>query len=512
MAATGAIDPRTPVLVGVGQVTAPLSTGEDLTQRAEPVALMARAVAAAADDAGGAGVGRRLLERAQSVRVMVPLSWRYADPGTLVAEQLGIDPAESVLTAIGGNSPQSLVNHTALAIAAGELDVALITGAECIATRIAARRDPDRPVLPWTTQPDTTEAPTAFGADRAPVTDVELARGLDRPLRVYPLFENALRHVAGRSIEEHQAHVAALWSRFSDVAATNPFAWDRTARSADEIATVAPGNRMVAFPYPKRMNANDRVDQGAALIMCSVEAALAAGVARDRFVFPLSGTDATDHWFLSHRADLHSSPAIRVAGARALALAGVAIDDVAYVDLYSCFPCAVEIGAAELGLPVDDAQRPLTLTGGLGFAGGPGNNYVTHSIATLAGRLRADPGAVGLVTGLGWYVTKHAMGLWSTEPPTGGFRHDAPQAEVDALPQCSPAADYEGDATVETYTVVHGAGGEPELGILALRTEDGRRTWANTADADTLAALEADEGCGQAARVLAGARAELRSG
>ena len=141
---------------------------------------------------------------------------------------------------------------------------------------------------------------------------------------------------------------------------------------------------MVSFPYPKLMNANDRVDQGAAFILCSLSAARHAGVPEDRWVFPVAGTDAHDHWFLSNRQDLRSSPAISIAGARALTLAGAGIDDVAHVDLYSCFPCAVQIAAGELGLPLDDPGRSLTVTGGLGFAGGPGNNYVTHSIASMA--------------------------------------------------------------------------------------------------------------------------------
>jgi acetyl-CoA C-acetyltransferase len=509
--ATGALDPRTPVLVGVGQVTNHLQVGEDLTRRDEPVTLMVHALRRAAEDTGGNAAGRRLLERAQSIRVIVPLSWGYANPGVLVAAELGIEPAETVLTTIGGNSPQSVVSQSALAIAAGGLDVALVTGADCIASRIAVRRHPDRPLLAWTTQPETTPAPSTMGLDRVPVTDVELDRGLDRPARVYPLFENALRYGAGRTIDEHQEAVAQLWARFSEVAAANPFAWSREPRTPDAIKTRSPDNRMIAFPYLKRMNANDRVDQAAALIVCSAEAAKAAGVPRDRFVFPISGADANDHWFLTHRADFTSSPAIRLAGRCALARAGVGIDDVAYLDLYSCFPSAVEIGATELGLDPHDPGRQLTLTGGLGFAGGPGNNYVTHSIATLAARLRSDPGALGMVTGLGWYMTKHAMGLYSTEPPAGGFRYDSPQDDVDALPQCSPAGDYEGDATVETYTVVHGADGEAELAILALRTDDGRRTWANASDSETLAALEASEGCGRAARVSSGARAELRS-
>jgi acetyl-CoA C-acetyltransferase len=301
-----------------------------------------------------------------------------------------------------------------------------------------------------------------------------------------------------------------MWARFSDVAAGNPYAWSCESRTAEELRTVGPFNRMVSFPYPKYMNANDRVDQGAALIMCSVEAARSAGVPEDRWVFPLSGADAHDHWFLSHRDNLYSSPAIRLAGETALRRAGVGIDDIAYIDLYSCFPCAVQIAANELGLSVDDPTRPLTVTGGLAFAGGPGNNYVSHSIATMADRLRRDPGSVGLVTGIGWYLTKHAAGVWSTTPPPGGFAFASPQDEVDALPQRSPASDFEGDATVEAYTVTHGRDGGPDRAIMSLLTKSGARAWGSVTDSETLESLEADEGCGRRARVFSDGRTELR--
>jgi acetyl-CoA C-acetyltransferase len=505
-----ALDPRTPVLVGVGQVTDRPDETRPVTERAEPVELMARALRAAASDCAGGGAGDRLLAGAGSVRIMLPLSWRYVNPGLLVAQRLGLTPAELALTAIGGNNPQTVVNQTALAIANGDLDVALLAGAECIYTRLAARRDPGRPVLPWTTQPADTPEPVRLGIDRPPVTEVELARGLDRPITVYPLFENALRAAAGEGIVDHQRKVSEMWARFSEVAAGNPYAWSQRVRTAPELRTVGPTNRMVSFPYPKLFNANDRVDQGAAMIMCSVEAARSAGVPVGQWVFPLSGADAHDHWFLSHRADLRSSPAIRLAGTSALRLAGLGIDDIAHIDLYSCFPCAVEIGADELGLSIDDAARPLTVTGGLGFAGGPGNNYVSHSIATMAGALRRDPGSVGLVTGLGWYVTKHAVGVWSTTPPRHGFRFDNPQDDVDALPQRTPLSDFEGDATVETYTVIHGRDGEPERAIVALLTKEDARVWGTLTDLDTLGELETDEGCGRPARVDAEGRTELR--
>ena len=284
---------------------------------------------------------------------------------------------------------------------------------------------------------------------------------------------------------------------------------------------------MIAYPYTKLMTANMLVDQGAALILCSAAAAEAAGVPRDQWVFPLAGADAGDHWFLSHRADFHSSPAIRLAGAAALSLAGAEVDDVAHLDLYSCFPSAVQIGAAELGIPVDDPGRPLTVTGGLTFGGGPGNDYGTHAIASMVNRLRTDPGALGLVTGMGWYVTEHSIGVYGTAPgsraPTGtglpdrttveeaaGFRWGDPQAAVGALPQCSSDADAVGEVTVETYSVAYERDGAPSRAVVACRTPDSRRAWANVTDPDQLAVLVTEEGCGRLGKLRSDGIVDLR--
>ncbi len=503
------LDPRTPVLVGAGQVTSRPKASEPITARPEPVELMARALEEAAADCGGSGAGRKLLERADSLRILPPLAWRYSNPGLLVAERLGISPDETALASIGGNGPQSLASRTALAISEGKLDVCLIAGGECLGTRVSARRDPDHPVLTWTAQPSGTPEPVVLDEERDPVTALERSSSLDRPVRIFPLLANALRFASGRSIDDDARFVSEIWARFSDVASRNPYAWSQTIRTSEEIRTVGPGNRMVAFPYPKLEIANDRVDQGAAFILCSLDAARSAGVPDDRILFPVSGADANDHWFLTHRMDLHSSPAIHLASARALELAGIGIHDVAHLDIYSCFPCAVQIAAAEIGLPVNDPGRPLTLTGGLGFAGGPGNNYVSHAIATLAGVLRSSGGS-GLITGLGWYSTKHSMGVWSSSPPADGFRYENVQAAVDALPQRAPAAAGENtDGEVETYTVMVGRDEAPELGIVALLTADGSRAWGTITDNDTLSFLMIEEGCGRRARLRADGRVEI---
>src|SRR5579863_904567 len=219
-----ALDPWTPVLVGSGQVLERPDPELPVTERPEPAELMARALEAAAADCGPAGAGRRLLEKADSMRILRPLSWSYADPAQLVADRLAIEVADHAQSAIGGNGPVTIAGQSAAEIAAGELEVVLVAGADCIATRLAALRSGGA-VPAWSTDPDGTPAARVLGSDREPVTEIEKERGLDRPRNVFPLFENALRAAAGEGIEEHQARVARLWSRFSEVAAQNPYAW-----------------------------------------------------------------------------------------------------------------------------------------------------------------------------------------------------------------------------------------------------------------------------------------------
>jgi acetyl-CoA C-acetyltransferase len=409
-----------------------------------------------------------------------------------------------VQSTVGGNSPQMLLNDAAATISRGELDVAVICGAEAVYTRMLTRRTHEH--LEWTNQPADTPAPRVMGVDRPGNHDAETMRSIMLPTQVYPIFENALRHAAGETFDQHQQKIAGLWSRFSEVAAANPYAWSPEAKTADEIGTPSADNRMIGFPYPKLMNANIQTDQAAGLIICSVEAARAAGVPQERWVFPLAGADAHDHWFVSERQNLHSSPAIAACAREVFGLAGFGPDDVAHADVYSCFPSAVQIGAAAVGLGLD---RQLTVTGGLTFAGGPGNNYVTHSIASMVDALRADPGSLGLVTALGWYVTKHSVGLYSTEPPTQGFRNASAQAEVDALPRRAIITEHDGSVTIESFTVMHERDGSPALTIAACLTPDGGRTWANSNESDIAKALMTDDLIGTGATVQSGGTLQL---
>jgi acetyl-CoA C-acetyltransferase len=475
-----ALDPRTPVLVGGGQWSNRVDRGEE---PAEPVDMMAEALRRAAADSGAS---RDPLAGADAVRVVCLFTRRYRNAARLVAERIGASPRDEAVTPVGGNEPQALVTQACLDILAGDADTVLISGAEAWRTRTAGGRD--RPG--WTTEDDTVPAARRTGPEVDLNHPAEIARHVFLPTQIYPLFEQGLRHAAGRSIDDHLVRISELWAGFAEVATANPHAWIRDGMSAEEIRTPGPRNRWVSWPYTKVMNANNAVEQAAALIVCSAERAQALGIPRDRWVFPIAGTQAHDTYVLSHRPDLASSGAIRLAARELFALAGRGVDDVAHVDLYSCFPSAVEIGAAEIGLGLD---RRLTVTGGLSFAGGPWNNYVTHSLATMAGVLRDDPGSLGLVTANGGYVTKHALGLYSTEPPAGGFRWTDVQDAVDALPRrdlCEVVDDAVGGAaTVESWVVEHDRDGTPTRVLAACLLDDGRRAWAWSDDAGTVAEM-----------------------
>ena len=172
-----------------------------------------------------------------------------------------------------------------------------------------------------------------------------------------------------------------MWSRFSAVAATNPNAWSQVERSAEEIRTPTPTNRMIGYPYTKFMISNNDVDMGAALIMCSAGRAEALGIAKDRWIFVHAGSDSHEHQFVSNRWTFDRTPAIELGGAHALQLAQLGIDDIDLVDLYSCFPSAVQLGARSLGCALDRQLTPRRVTQDSLFRGG---RIKTHQRASYA--------------------------------------------------------------------------------------------------------------------------------
>lgn len=497
------LDETTPVIVGVGQVTNRPSRTDDATWT-EPLDLMGRALELALVDATGGSATSALRERIDEIAAIPSFVWHVPDPARLLAARLGIEVAATRLAYAGGTTPQTLLFDAARRISRGELDVAVIVGAEAMRTRDLARRA--GAPLSWATDPDREAAPL-YGEVPDALTDHERAVGLALPVTTYALFEHARRGELGMSRETHLASLGALAATMSEIASSNPNAWITTPAAAAATTSPSPTNRMVSTPYTKLLTSNVIVDMGAAVVVCSLAAARRAGVPDDQLVFPHSGAVATEQWFVSTRRALGRSVAMG-ACARAV-LGGPGIGSVDLVDLYSCFPIAVQMACDVLGLdPVHGAIAP-SVTGGMTFFGGPGNNYVTHSLATMADALRRAPGAVGLVTALGWYASTHAWGTYSTTPPPTGFRAAAVQGEVDAVALCVVDDGYVGRGVIESYTVGHARDGGAERAVLAVRTPSGSRRLAVMTDPSAAAAIEAADPLGAPAVVSAGGSVEL---
>jgi acetyl-CoA C-acetyltransferase len=482
------VDPRTPCLIGAAQRTVRPGDGPC----PEPLVLWEETARRAADDAVP-GRGGRVLAAADSLQVVYCMTWPYDAPVDRLAAALGIAPRHRLYSGIGGTTPQVLVQDAAQAILAGRCDVTVIAGAEALDTRRRARKAGER--LPWTHR---APEPPPFPFE-APFHPAEVAHDVFQAWLTFPVFDVARRARRGIDPAGYAAAIGGLLAPFSEVAATNPYAWFPAAVPAEVLATPGPGNRLVGFPYTKRAISVMDVDMGATVILASHAAADALGVPPERRVYLRGWCDATDPVYLAEHPDLSASPAMAAAGAEALRVAGLGIDDVAHLDLYSCFASSVHLACDALGLAPDDG-RGLTVTGGLPFAGGAGSNYVLHSLATMVDVLRGDPGAVGLVTGVGMHMTKHAFGLYSTTPPPGRVAPpDAAgvQARLDASPSTAIADRHAGEATVASYTVAHGRDGAPAWGLVLADVAPGVRAYGRVEDAGLLAALEAEEWVGR---------------
>ncbi|MDH1182135.1 acetyl-CoA acetyltransferase, partial [Achromobacter mucicolens] len=493
---------RIPVIVGTGQVTDTTSKPEDARS---PLQLMVEAAQLAAQDSGAdAKALLGSLDSVTVIRLFADTSPRFASPfGKLanppwsVARRVGANAASDlVYPPQGGDTPQVMLARACERIANGESQAALIVGGEALRTELAAKRA--GLALEW--GEDAPIAPDVLDGPKGMYTAAEEAHGMRSAIAMYAMIGQALRQAAGQTVDAYREASARLFARFAQVARDNPLATRRAGYGAEAIAEVTPENPYVGFPFTKLMTASAFIDQSAAFFVVSEALADALGIARDKRVY-LHGTAAAhDQWFVSERARLDRSPAMRLSAQHALAQAGKSLADVSFFDIYSCFPSAVQIACSELGLSLDD-PRGFTVTGGLPYFGGPGNNYVTHAIAEMVQRVRSQPGSFGLVMANGGLVTKEAVGVFSTQRPDKPFVREPAsviQDEIDRLtPRQALNAKPEGEAVIETCAVLHGKKG-PERGVLFGRLlSTNERFLANTpSDAATLALLQSDQALG----------------
>ena len=473
---------NTPVLVGVAAVQ---QRQEDYRQALEPLALMEQALRGAATDAGCS----ELLVMADEI--LVPRGmWSYSDPARLLSEALGAEGAVTLLAEFG-ILQQSLFSRACQRIVAGEAQVVLVAGGEAKYRSLCASKAGEEAAE--TSQADAAPDITLRPDDEL-WSPVESAAGLGMPVGYYAIMDSALRARQGLSPEQHRDQMAAMYARFSEIAADNADAWSHQAVSAAHIREHSGGNRMLAFPYTKLHNSQWNVDQAAGLILCSAALATQLGIARSQWIFPLTSTESNFMSVVASRRDLGGSAGFRVAGQVAMERAGVSFNDIHLRDLYSCFPFAVRAQLQEFGMgPVGD----LTVTGGMTFGGGPVNNYVLQATVRMARLLREQPAEAGLVTSVSGMLTKQACALWSATPNAEGWSFtDVTEQVRQATPLCELVAEYQGEGAVAGYTVLY-QGAEPWRAVAVFDLPGGQRTVAYSENPQLMQLMMAKECCGE---------------
>ncbi len=458
---------QVPVIVGISQYR----QDKDAPSPLDPIGMMSISGRKAFADAKIS----HLPSRCDTVRVINIFSHSYKDAGADLAEAVGCKPDRTFYSPMGGNTPQRYVNEAARDIARGRSRMTLIAGAE--AAYALRRAQKGEISLDW---PDAEPPRTIDGEDAPGGSDFEYRYDIIAPVYAYAFLENALRAAAGKSLPEHHRSMGSICERLSRAAAVNPYAWIREAADADTLTAPSPRNRMVAFPYTLRMTANLNVDQSAAVVLTSQAYARELGIPEERWVYPMGGAGLHNIWNVVRRPRLFDSAALAASARLAFDQARVRIEEIAFFDLYSCFPSAVEIARRELGISETD-PRDISVTGGLPYFGGPGNNYSLHAIAAAADRIRHHPEELGLVTALGWFNTKWAVGIYGAKPgvqPWTDLDVSDIQAKFDGEALAPPTEHAEGKMTIESYTIVCDRFGTPDRATVIGRLAGGSRTFA----------------------------------
>ena len=481
-------DLRQPVLVGIGTC---MQREDDFAQAMEPMDLMLEAVRRAGHDAGGAQV----LQGVQ--HIAVPKGrWRYRNPAGEIARAVGADAATTVLANLGVLQ-QTLIGEACQRIATGEIDSALVAGADAgyriLRARQAGQRASERQQEDL---PDLT-----LDAEEELLHPAELRAGIKMPVALYAILESAWRAKKGLSMAEHQRQLNDMAQAFSRVAAANPHAWRRKQLAPADLQASPDRNPMQAFPYTRLHCTSWNVDQAGALLLCSAGKARALGIAPSQWVYALASTESNHMLPVSARADLTGCLGAQLAGQSALAAGGLDASMLDLVELYSCFPIAVESFAQELGL---SSARDLTVTGGMPLAGGPFNNYVLQATCRMAELIRSGSGRNGIVSSVSGVLTKQGFGLWARQPGSRPFALDDVTAQTASQTQTRQVANaFDGNARVAGYTVLHDKGQAPRVLVLA-DTDTGCRALASSDDPDLTAQVQIAEFCGAKIRISGG--------
>ncbi|BFM15716.1 acetyl-CoA acetyltransferase [Maricurvus nonylphenolicus] len=480
-----------PVLIGAGQTVEREATADS------PMALASKAAMAAVEDTEANGVAAAI-DTIAVIRIFSDSSkaWscqhgRSNNPPQSIAKAIGASPESRIYSAVGGNEPLSLLIEFARDIAKGKRDLVMLAGAEALLNQKQADRQ--QQMLDWDeAYSESLEERQSAAKLLAPQ---ERANGLMLPMFFYSLIEQARRQAYGTSLDEYQQQMAALLTPLNQQAVENPYTQFTKSYAQEDILDGLP----LTHIYNNRMVAKDGVNQGAALILCSAGKARELGINPEKWVFLHGLSQGTELCFIE-REDVSTSRMAQKVVDGALSMAGKSVADIQAMDLYSCFPCAVTAITDHLQLPVD-GDVPLSLTGGLPYFGGPGNNYTMHGLAEAVTYSRRNRQDYTLVTANGGFLSKHAAGVFSAQVSEVDWRDaDTQQSQADL--KAKPMAIDPEAGRIVTYVVNYRKDAPVNAMVLA-ENDKGERFIATTAkgDTDTLAAMLAEDPSGHAITV-----------
>lgn len=471
-----------PCIIGVAQKTWRASEGD----APEPIEQWVQIAHSAAKDAGN----ENLLASVDELDVIFSLSWNYDDATAQLADKLGIRNCNKKLSGLSGTSPQKFINEAAEQIIAGKTQLALVVGGEALATKKKAKKE-DRK-LPWAKPQTKPQMPFDD-----PFHPSEIAHQIFQAYLTFAMLDNARRHHKGLTHTQNREQEAAMMASLSAVAAKNPDAWFPKAYSTAELLDISAANRPVAWPFTKLQMAFMDVDMAAAVIIASDAKADELGVPKEQRIYLHGWSYAREPIYIAERPEPWHSPALEIAAKQTLGMANITQDKIKHLDLYSCFASSLNFTRDALGIS-DRDPRPLTITGGLPYFGGPGNNYTTHSVVQMVKRLREHRGDYGLVTGVGMHLTNHVMALYSSNPPRQlPTPPDVEQAKsyVKGFGKKTIVNEASGAATIIAYSILYAPDKNTAYAICELA--DGSRCYAICHEQATVSAMEKEEWVGR---------------
>jgi acetyl-CoA C-acetyltransferase len=478
---------NTPIIIGVGEVCEPFP--DDPKNARSAVDLAVIAAERSLMDTGKKEAIVKQVDAVAGIRTFSDSSPRYDNSlenvknrPRAVARNVNIYPAYACYEVSGGQSPQRIVNEFCGRLASGEFKAALLFGGEALATVKAAMRRQVK--LNWQ---DETDGQLDDRGWMVPgiLTAQELENDFLIPGAIYGLLENARRKRLGKTLREYAILMGELLAPFSRVASSHPAAMFRKEWSLEEIASAGDKNPYLFFPYTKAMVAKDGVNQAAALVLTTVGQARHMGIDESKWIYLKACCDLKEKTILE-RPDLGASPAMHLAYQTALNRAGISVERVSVFDIYSCFPIAVFNACEALGLDIND-PRGLTVTGGLPFFGGAGNNYSMHGIVSVVRRLREIKDGIGLVGANGGYMSKHSVGVYARQAPADAWvtpDESLLQKKLDDVPAPKIEEAPEGEAVIVSYSVSYAHGKPARAHVIGRLCNSGARFLGVTDIAD----------------------------